>query len=182
MRKLRWFGPALALWVALTPSCLGGQTGQPTSGRCGTTTADDTWRGRTVQELAAAFEGSHRATLQWNEEALEAKEKTPVDFSDEITLTVDATAATGTVVSCNLELDVEVTVEVTTSQSGLSQRGIGTLTFGEDLASVLTAQLSFDGSTLRVDAALTQTDAATAPQGWLSPEVMGTPGRSASFR
>lgn len=181
MRRL--FGPILALFVALTPSCLGGQTGQPSSGSCDLRPLPvaETWRGRTAQELAAAFEGTHHATLDWMEEDTPAADTTAVPFDDAISISISATTVAGVVDSCVGTLDIPVQLEISTTESGLGESGIAVLTFSE-LAPVLSAHLSFDGTKLSVEAQLTQTDAALAPHGWLVPRVAGTPGGSASLR
>ncbi|HVJ15635.1 MAG TPA: hypothetical protein VM686_09340 [Polyangiaceae bacterium] len=184
MVKRRLLGPITALLLALTPSCLGGQTGQPDSATGCEPRAlpvGSSWQGRTAAELAAAFEGTHRASLDWREEALSSQQQTPVAFEDAIAISIRASGAAGTLVSCDRALDIAVQVEVTTSESGLRESGIGTLSFTK-VEPVLTAELSFDGATLVLFATMTQTDAALAPQGWFVPQVAGAPGGSARIR
>jgi hypothetical protein len=181
----RPLGPITALLVAFTPSCLGGQTGQPDSATACEPHAlavGSTWQGRTARELADAFEGEHRASLAWREEeSWAAEDETPVAFEDEITIAIHAAGAAGTLVSCDHALDIVVQVEVATTESGLKDSGIGTLSFTQ-VDPVLTAQLSFDGATLVLNAGMTQTEAAAPPQGWLVPQVAGAPGGSAAIR
>lgn len=182
MWRQSWLGLVGALIAALTPSCLGGQTGQPDSLDCSAMSkgADAEWRGSTVGQLGQAFAGAHTGALRWVEEPPGSAQSTPIAFDDSVTIDIRYLGGSAMVNQCGGDLDMPVTVEVTTATSALSDRGAGTLSFA-GTTRPLRATLTFDGAALSVNATLMETTAAQAPQGSLEPHADDTPGGSAHF-
>lgn len=175
MVKRRWFGSALLLLLAAAPSCLGGQTGQPSALNCEPVLLSpcDTWEGLTAEELASTFEGTQRATLSWVERGESV-------LTEELIITVDPSGATGTERYCGTMLDLEVAVEIATSDSGLLERGVATLSF--DSWDTVDATMKFHGSTLDLSGNLSAMEVGEAPRGTVTPRPPGTPGTSGSYR
>jgi hypothetical protein len=177
--------PRLSSWVlsaALTTACLGGQTGQPTSLDCERSEqpADATWRELTAEQLGRAFEGSHVAPLYWVREVLGAPTATPIELDDTLSLGVRYDGEPGVLSSCDTLFEVPVTIELSTSASGLVDQGRGVLVFG-DTQRPLRAVLSFGGAAVALNGTLTEVETGQAPDGTLQPHTGAAPGAWASF-
>jgi hypothetical protein len=170
------------LLAALTASCLGGQTGQPTAGHCQSKAqaADAEWGGLTVEQLARAFAGTHTAPLYWIEEPIGSTTHTPVAFDDMLTLRVRYEGAPGELVDCDSRLEVPVALELATSNSELTDQGAAVLVFG-DTQQPLRAFISFGGSVVAVSGTVSETAAGEPPEGTLQPHTGDAPGAWASF-
>ncbi len=110
MRSTRQYGWG-ALLITLS-SCLGGQTGQPTAASCdgrGVAT-DEALSGVTPLQFAAAFAGTHTATLAW-----ETPDPTP---HDELTLELRPREPLRAVLDCYDDLSVGTDVVLTTRDHG----------------------------------------------------------------
>lgn len=120
MRSARhWFGWG-ALLIAAT-SCLGGQTGQPSSADCDSSTAspDQAVDGVSPNAFVATFEGTHEATLRWATSTGAA--------DDELTLVVlRQTSPSAATDGCG-QLGVTVDVALATREHGLLESRAVTL-------------------------------------------------------
>lgn len=131
-------------------------------------------------ELAQALNGSHQAPLHWAEEPIGSSHATPVTFDDRISIAVEYLGDSATSSSCGGDLEVPVAVEIVTTESMLSDQGVGSLRFS-GTTSPLRAQLTFAGTVVSVDAALTEAELAEAPRGTLEPHTADAPGGSANY-
>lgn len=164
--------------AALATACLGGQTGQPTSGSgCDSTELEpgDSWHGATVRATAQAFEGTYSARLEWQEEPRSSTLQTPVALVDSIQLTITYSNEEATR-SCADELSVPVSVSLSSSASGLVDSGKGTLTLSSGSPEGA-ATLHFGSQRVSLDAMLTPPRA----QGSLDAHDLALPGGSATF-
>lgn len=183
MVRLAFRRAVVVLAAALATACLGGQTGQPTSGSgsCEPASLAPTaaWGGTTVLAAAQAFEGTYRAGLQWRVEARASTVQTPVELPDSVQLTINYdNVKVGR--SCADELNVPVSVTLTTSDSGLAESGSGTLTIWP-AAQGLSGRLHFESQRMRLDVMLDEVALATPPQGGLDALDQALPGASAVF-
>jgi hypothetical protein len=183
MVRLAFRRAVVVLAAALATACLGGQTGQPTSGSgsCDPTSLAPTaaWGGTTVLAAAQAFEGTYRAGLQWRVEARSSTTQTPVDLVDSVQLTINyEDAKVGR--SCVDHLNAPVSVALTTSDSGLAESGPGMLTIALGQQG-LVGSLHFESARVRLDAMLDEAALETAPRGNFDALDQALPGASASF-
>jgi hypothetical protein len=166
--------------AALLAGCLGGQTGQPTAGSCGTPLSSSSeWSGTTVGAAVAAFAGTYEAPLQWHAEPRGASTLTPVDLQDSLQLSIvyDAASASS---DCANRLRVPVTLTLSTSQSGIVESGGATLELTRPVAA-MTGSLSYDGERVALGATLAEVAAGVSLAGDLDSLAEGLPGASASF-
>ncbi len=131
-------------------------------------------------ELAQAFKGSHRATLHWLEEPIGSSLATPVAFDDSVSIAIEYRSSAAPSTGCGGDLEIPVAVEIVTTESALSDHGVGTLRFS-DTTLPLRAQLTFEGAVVSVNAALSETALAEAPTGTLEPHTADAPGGSATY-
>jgi hypothetical protein len=171
----------VVLAAALATACLGGQTGQPTSGSCDSESLQPgaAWGGTTVQGAAQSFEGTYTASLQWQAEPRYAATHTPVELSDSVQLTINYDGAAGSN-SCVGQLSVPVSVTLTSSDSGLAESGNGSLTIEPASDGTLVGVLHFETARGRFDATLDRT--AKAARGSLDALDPALPGASAIFQ
>jgi hypothetical protein len=167
------------IFAALTASCLGGQTGQPTSGHCQSETldADTEFEGFTAEQLGHAFEGTHTAPLHWMKEP--AGSASPLAFDDTLTLRLRYEGAPG-VLDCSSLFEVPVTLELSTSNSELTDQGATALVFS-DTQQPLRAFISFGGSVVAVSGTVAEIAVGEPPEGTLQPHTGDAPGAWASF-
>ena len=169
----------VGLLLATSTGCFGGQTGQPGSLQCGSTT-QATYEGRTAAEWTKPYEGEYRARLQW----LTAEPSSPsarvIAFEDAVTIELHYEGVLGMVNSCGRDYDVPVSVDVKTDASALAEHGTGTLSF----SAASLAALDFDGSVVSLQAQLLSGAGAGAAalEGSLVPRADGAPGVAAELR
>jgi len=181
MVRLAFRGATLVLAAALATACLGGQTGQPSSITCGApaAAATDAWSGTTVQAAARAFEGTQGASLRWYDEPRSVAAPTPVEFVDSVQLTISYDGDSGSV-GCSNVLSVPVSVQVTTSDSGVAEAGSGTLWISPT-SQGLVGNLHYQSKLISLDATLDEVTRASAPRGSLDALDGTLPGASARF-
>lgn len=181
MVRLAFRGAVGVLAAALATACLGGQTGQPTSGHCdsSTVTATDAWSGTTVGAAVRAFEGTQGASLRWYSEARSAAESAPVEFADNVQLTISYHGDSASL-GCTNDLRVPVSIQVTTSNSGVVEEGPVTLWISQT-SQGLVGSLHYQSKLISLDATLDEAARATTPQGSLDALDGTLPGASARF-
>src|SRR6185295_2469825 len=111
MAQLAFRGAILALASALTTACLGGQTGQPTSGAACDARAlapNDVWQDTTVAVAAQAFVGSYVLGLGWQQQTLAAPSNVQLPLEDELTLSIAYSGASASTNCDNAPLEVPV--------------------------------------------------------------------------
>src|SRR5205809_6639329 len=152
----RWFPKVvlvLMVGAGLSAACTGGQTGQPniaTSCPPRTVPADERVKGISPSELARAFEGRHTSALQWLRVGSGSPDSGSLPANDEITVGITYRGVDGET-HCEVDLQVEVAVDITTRDTGVHEVGQATLlapTSSMDLAG-----FAFRGT--RVDAFVT---------------------------
>lgn len=175
----RWCRRAVLVFlVGACPlvACEGGQTGQPSANSCSgrIVPAGERVNGITPAELARAFEGRYTAALRW----LGLPDAGSPPANDEITIVVTYEGADGTT-SCGFDLGVEVSVDITTRDTGVHETGRATLS--APAASTDLATLAFSG--VRVNAVVTLRRAGGAVQisGTLESLATDLPGKRAEF-
>lgn len=169
------------LAAALATGCLGGQTGQPDSLDCGASELAPTavWSSTTVSAAAAAFEGTYAAALAWQMEPRGADTHTPVSFQDSVQLSISYGQLEANE-DCNGSLVLPVSVTLTTSQSGITDSGVGTLTLVPTSQAVV-GTLSYQSPQLRLNVALDEAALGQAPRGGFDAFDPTLPGASATF-
>lgn len=172
MARLVFRGGVGVLLAALGSGCLGGQTGQPSSGTCDrdSVPASATWGGTTVGAAAKAFDGPYEAPLLW---------QTGMSSAEQLRLTI-AHDAGSILRNCVNQLHVPVTVNVTTSESGISESGDATLELSIS-SDTVTGTLKYESERLVLTATLTQVSSGVALKGDLDALDPKLPGTSASF-
>lgn len=98
---------------------------------------------------------------------------------DSVQLAIDY-ADVEVVRNCGGQLSVPVSVTLTTSDSGLAEKGSGTLTIAR-AAQGLGASLHFESRRVRLDATLDEARLATIPRGGFDALDQALPGASATF-
>jgi hypothetical protein len=183
MVRLALRGAVGVLFAALATACLGGQTGQPTSGgpSCAPSDVSPTasWSGTTVEAAAQALEGPYTGSLRWQVEPRSTTTHTPVDLADNALLALVYTGATASKNDCGDQLIVPVFVTLSTSSSGLAETGEATLTIVH-LAQGLVGNLHYESNRVRLDATLPDAGAAAALRVSLDALDPALPGASAS--
>lgn len=168
------------LLAAVATSCLGGQTGQPTSANCHKQLLSGaTWQGFTSEQLGRAFEGEHVAPLFWLQEPAGSATTQLVGLDDSLTLRLRYEGASG-VLDCNSRLEVPMALELSTSNSALSDGGSAVLVL-TDAQRPLRAFISFGGSVVAVSGMMSESAAGEPPEGTLQPRTGDAPGAWASF-
>jgi hypothetical protein len=169
------------LVAALASACLGGQTGEPTSLRCGSAELSPraTWSKTTVEAAARTFAGTYAAGLQWQAESRGATAHSAVEFEDGAQLIVSY-GGDDAHHDCFDQLSVPVTVTLTTTPSGILDTGVGELTIVRS-SQALVGTLHYESELVRLDATLDEAAAATAPRGGFDALDSSLPGLSATF-
>lgn len=169
------------LWAALATACLGGQTGQPSSRDCDATQLSSTsaWSGTTVQAAAQGFEGTYAAGLVWHVEPLLATTHTPVDLQDNVQLSITYGGGPAKR-DCLDQLEVPVSVTLSTGASHLTDSGEGTLTL-QRTAQALVASLHYESKLVNLSATLPEAAGAGTPGGSFEALNPDLPGASARF-
>jgi hypothetical protein len=168
------------LLATLTSSCLGGQTGQPTSANCEKEPLGDAaWYGFTSEQLGRAFEGEHAAPLFWLQEPAGSATTQLVGLDDSLSLRLRYEGTSG-VLDCNSRLEIPMALELSTSNSALSDGGSAVLVF-TDAERPLRASISFVGSAVAVSGMMSESAAGEPPEGTLQPRTGDAPGAWASF-
>ena len=181
MVRLAFRSAVGVLTAALATACLGGQTGQPTAVSCDPEELSPSaaWGSTTVKAAAQAFEGTYHAGLAWRVEPRSSTTQTPVVLPDSVQLAIDY-ADVEVRRECAGSLNVPVFVTVTTSDSGLAERGNGTLTL-TSATQGLVGSLHFESQRVRLDATLDEAKLATTPHGGFDALDRALPGASATF-
>jgi hypothetical protein len=182
MARLKVRGVAWVLTVALATACLGGQTGEPASGRsCRSRqlSPDDSWEGSRVATAAGSFAGTYETSLSWQAEAA-AGALTPVDFNDELQLTLAYEDDSAIVQACGEELVVPLALTLMTSGSGLAESGTAQLVLRSS-GSGLSGALRFEGERVALEATLVEGSAGVVLSGTLDAFDTELPGSSATF-
>jgi hypothetical protein len=181
MVRLAFRGAIGVLSAALATACLGGQTGEPTSGGCPGTQVSSSaaWGKTTVGAAAEAFAGTYEAPLLWHEEPRSASTQPPLDFEDRLQLTIaydDASA----IRDCASGLHVPVTVTLTSSESGIAESGDAWIELSRSSAP-LVGNLSYESDRVTLDARLEEVSGGVTLAGDLDSLDEDLPGASASF-
>jgi hypothetical protein len=132
-----------------------------------------------VQAAAQAFEGTYTAGLQWQAEPRGSTLQTPVELQDNLQLEL-AYGGAKAGRDCADQLQVPVSVTLTTSASGIAEIGEATLTLDRSSRGLI-GTLHYDGKVVRLDATLTEVATAQAPLGSFDALDPNLPGASASF-
>lgn len=182
MTRLILGGAIAVLSAALATACLGGQTGEPSSGTCGATSLapNAAWSGTTVDAAARAFQGTYRTALRWRVEPRFASTRTPVPLDDVVELAIaygDVKASR----DCTDELRIPVAVVLKTSASGIADAGEATLTIRPGASPELVGHLHYDSDVVRLDATLSEVAVSSTPRGSFDALEPSLPGASASF-
>jgi hypothetical protein len=181
MSRLAFRGAVGVLAAALTTGCLGGQTGQPSSGRCAPVELSPSavWSSTTVEAAVRAFEGTYASGLQWQAESRFATSRTPIQLEDAARLTIayDGDDASR---DCSDRLSIPVLVTLTTTESGLADSGVGELTIVRS-SQAFVGSLHYESKLVRLDATLDEAAAATSPRGGFDALDPTSPGLSATF-
>lgn len=181
MVRLAFRGAVGVLWAALATACLGGQTGQPDSLECGATQLSPTasWSRTTVQGAAQSFDGTYNSGLRWQVEARSATTNPPVDLQDSAQLTISYRGAPARR-DCADQLEVPVSVTLTSSDSGLAESGQTTLTISRS-SQGLVGELHFESPRIKLDATLPELGTGNPPLASFDALDPSLPGASASF-
>jgi hypothetical protein len=131
-----------------------------------------------VRAAARAFEGTYSAGLQWRAEPRSATATTVIDLQDGVELVIAYEDAQGW--DCIGQLNVPVSVTLTTSASGVSETGVGTLSIQRSSQGLI-GSLHAETETLKLDATLREAAAGLAPQGSFDALDPKLPGASAIF-
>jgi hypothetical protein len=132
-----------------------------------------------VQAAAQVFERSYRAGLLWQAEPRGASLQTPLELEDNIQLDLayrGAKARRG----CADQLQVPVSVTLSTSASGIAETGEATLIIDRSSQGLI-GTLHYESARVRLDASLTEVAPAQAPVGSFDALDPNLPGASASF-
>lgn len=132
-----------------------------------------------MQAAAQAFEMPYTSNLQWQVEARISPTHTPVDFQDSAELAIVYTGATAST-DCAGELEVPVTVTLSTNQSGIAESGDATLNLWRS-AQGLEGRLSYQGKRVNLGADLPDPATGGAPLVSFDALDPTLPGASASF-
>ena len=132
-----------------------------------------------MEAVAQAFEVPYTGKVQWQVEARAATTHTPVDFPDSALLAIVYTGAAASR-NCFDELQVPVSVTLSTSQSSIGESGDATLTIWRS-AQGLEARLSYEGTRVKVTANLPEPGTGAAPLVSIDALDPSLPGASASF-
>lgn len=181
MARLAFHKAVRLLCAVLAAGCLGGQTGQPSSGRCAPADLDATsaWSGTTVEAAAQVFEQPYTGSLQWQVEPRTSPNHTPVDFADTAVLAIVYSGGSASR-DCTDQLELPVSVTLSSSQSGIAESGDATLTLWRS-SQGLTALLHYESERVRLDATLPDPSNGDAPAVTLDALSSDLPGASASF-
>jgi hypothetical protein len=183
-RALAVLGGAVLLLLPF--GCLGGQTGQPTAANAGCDTptvsvpVDRPLRGVVPVDAARAMEGTQTLPFVWVDAYGEPLPGVP---EDELTLTFTYEGGTARYNPCNHRgPDVEMTLDVSTRDSGLADSGTAWVSFyppgtgpqpygpsGES------GSFSFSGSMVGVSGQLLPADGGTVRSGGLTTTVLPSP-------
>jgi hypothetical protein len=170
LRRLKGSWLVLAGWLG--GACLGGQTGEPTSGHC--SEADAPWQvsvnGVSPEQLALAYRGEHRVKLHWS--------KDPVGITNAVTLTLDSREQSGTV-ACNDWLAVPVTFSLNADDGTIIEAGQGSLSAARGM--LQPAWLSGRGQTFLIVGTFSQEAGDVIVSGTLGPLVDATSAVAADF-
>lgn len=169
-----------ALLSCLVVGCLGGQTGQPTSGsdscdHVRSIASDDAWEGTTPARIGRIFEGTHEASLEWLDESSGKAE--PVEHEDRVFITIEYEGAAAELFGC--QLDVPVTIAVETASSDILERGAGRLWLATS-AEPLTAGFALATDGIALEGELKESNGDIALSGNLMP-TSDAPGDRATF-
>ncbi|HYP75102.1 MAG TPA: hypothetical protein VER12_04070 [Polyangiaceae bacterium] len=170
LRRRKGYWLVLAGWLG--GACLGGQTGEPTSGHC--SEADAPWQvsvnGVSPEQLALAYRGEHRVKLHWS--------KDPVGITDAVTLTLAPREQSGTIV-CNNLLSVPVTFSLQADDGTVIEAGQGSLSAARGM--LQPAWLSGRGRTFLIVGTFSQAAGDVIVSGTLGPLVDATSADAAEF-
>ena len=176
----RWSRVLVWGFLALPASCLGGQTGQPTSTECAdkrSLKANEEWGQRMVAERARAFEGHYSAKLQWFEEQRGNPNQTPVALDDTIVIDVTYEGAAAHLICGALYIPMHV--DARTTASGFHESGLGQVLITSP--TTVSGSLDLQGTRATVFFQLGEPAGGASPSGTVVPIEGGVPGGWAQF-
>ncbi len=132
-----------------------------------------------MEAAAQTFEVPYTVNLQWHVEPHTSPDHTPVDFPDSALLAIVYTGATASR-DCLDQLEVPVSVTLSTSESGIAESGNATLLLSRSSRG-LQGKLSYQGKRVRLTAELPDPASSALPLASLDALDSDLPGASASF-
>jgi len=171
VRRLKGF--LLVLACCPIGACLGGQTGEPTSGDC--TTSAVRWQqaidGVSPEQLALAYQGEHRVNLHWS--------KDPAAITQSVTLTLNYPQQSATTNDCHGPLSVSVNFSLQADDGTLIESANGSLS--AERGTLQPATLSGSGQHFRIAAKFSQAASKVLVSGTLGPLANAMAPVSANF-
>jgi len=172
VRRLKSSWGVLAGW--LVGACLGGQTGEPASADCSSSSAAP-WRvsvnGVSPEQLALAYQGEHRVELHWSQD--------PVTVAEPVTLTLAYQEQRATIDDCYGPLSVAVNFSLLADDGTIIESGQGSLSAARGM--LQPAKLLGSGQHFLIVGNFSQATGKVFVNGTLEPRADAATGDSADF-